>query len=96
MLENTVTFYLFEISRNDTHTRNTDCVLSILMVAYCLQVPEIDSSSSEGETPAKFDSTVEFNNVSFSYPSRPDVPVSQPQFTSSISVYLSDVSGAHH
>ena len=38
-------------------------------------MPEIDSSSNEGEVPDRFDSTVQFNNVSFKYPSRPDVPV---------------------
>ena len=41
------------------------------------QVPPIDVYSEEGETihPETFTSTVEFQNVDFSYPTRPDVPV---------------------
>ena len=31
--------------------------------------------SSEGEVPSVFGSTVEFQNVDFAYPTRPDVPV---------------------
>ena len=31
--------------------------------------------SSEGEAPRIFDSTIEFQNVDFAYPTRPDVPV---------------------
>lgn len=42
----------------------------------CLQCPEIDSSSDEGIVPDKFDSTIEFKNVCFSYPTRPDVQAS--------------------
>ena len=42
-----------------------------------MQVPPIDVYSDEGETihPETFTSTVEFQNVDFSYPTRPDVPV---------------------
>ena len=39
------------------------------------QVPPIDWSSDEGLVPEKLDSTIEFNNVSFAYPTRPDVQV---------------------
>ena len=40
-----------------------------------LQRPEIDYSD-EGITPEQFDSTIEFKNVCFSYPTRPDVQAS--------------------
>lgn len=43
---------------------------------FVLQVPPIDSYSPDGEIPDKFLSVLEFRNVSFSYASRPDVPVS--------------------
>ena len=41
-----------------------------------MQCPEIDSSSDEGIIPDQFDSTIEFKNVCFSYPTRPDVQAS--------------------
>ena len=31
--------------------------------------------SLEGKIPSDFDSTVEFQNVNFAYPTRPDIPV---------------------
>ncbi|XP_077979293.1 ATP-dependent translocase ABCB1-like [Glandiceps talaboti] len=37
--------------------------------------PEIDSSSPDGLKPDKCDSVVEFHDVKFRYPTRPDVPV---------------------
>ena len=41
-----------------------------------MQSPEIDSSSDEGIIPDEFDSTIEFKNVSFSYPTRADIQAS--------------------
>ncbi|XP_077979292.1 ATP-dependent translocase ABCB1-like [Glandiceps talaboti] len=37
--------------------------------------PEIDSSSPDGLKPDKCDSVIEFHDVKFRYPTRPDVPV---------------------
>ncbi|XP_073533891.1 ATP-binding cassette sub-family B member 5-like isoform X2 [Phyllobates terribilis] len=37
--------------------------------------PSIDSYSMEGEKPEKYEGNVEISQVSFNYPSRPDVPV---------------------
>jgi len=37
--------------------------------------PTIDASSDEGLVPEKSESTIQFNNVCFSYPTRPDVKV---------------------
>ncbi|CAH1803157.1 unnamed protein product [Owenia fusiformis] len=37
--------------------------------------PEIDSSSEEGEKPEKIEGNVEFKDVKFNYPTRPDVNV---------------------
>ena len=43
---------------------------------YCgFQEPEIDSRSTEGLKPEKFDSDIVFDNVHFTYPARPDVQV---------------------
>ncbi|XP_053570108.1 ATP-binding cassette sub-family B member 5 [Bombina bombina] len=39
--------------------------------------PPIDSYSQEGEKPDIFKGNLEFRNISFNYPSRPDVPVLQ-------------------
>ena len=39
------------------------------------QEPPIDSSSNEGMVPETFDSTIQFKEVDFSYPTRPDVQV---------------------
>ncbi|XP_048117280.1 ATP-binding cassette, sub-family B (MDR/TAP), member 4 isoform X1 [Alosa alosa] len=39
------------------------------------KVPAIDNSSEEGEQPDKFEGNVNFENVHFHYPSRPDVTV---------------------
>ena len=45
-------------------------------MSFCLpQQPPIDSSSEEGLVPDKLDSTIDFNDVRFSYPTRPDVQV---------------------
>ncbi|XP_022240474.1 multidrug resistance protein 1A-like, partial [Limulus polyphemus] len=41
------------------------------------RIPLIDSSSETGEKPATLEGNVEFHNVHFSYPARPDVPVLQ-------------------
>ena len=40
------------------------------------RVPEMDSSSQEGEKPSKLEGNIKFRDVSFNYPSRPDVEVS--------------------
>lgn len=40
------------------------------------RVPVIDSYSTEGEEPEKFDPMIELSGVKFTYPSRPDVQVS--------------------
>ena len=37
--------------------------------------PEIDSSSNLGKTPGKMVGNIRFRDVSFSYPSRPDVSI---------------------
>ncbi|KAI0261288.1 P-loop containing nucleoside triphosphate hydrolase protein [Gloeopeniophorella convolvens] len=39
------------------------------------RVPSIDSASEEGSKPEKVEGTIRFENVDFSYPSRPDVRV---------------------
>ncbi|XP_069504362.1 ATP-binding cassette sub-family B member 5-like isoform X2 [Ambystoma mexicanum] len=41
------------------------------------RVPTIDSYSEDGQKPAAFQGSLEFHNVSFKYPSRPDVAVLQ-------------------
>ena len=43
-----------------------------------LQNPPIDSYSEQGEKPDHMDGNIEFRDVHFKYPSRPDVPVSAP------------------
>ena len=40
------------------------------------RTPEIDSMSEDGHRPDKFQGKIEFKNVSFFYPSRPDLQVS--------------------
>ena len=42
-----------------------------------LQVPPIDSASTEGARPDQLTGNVEFRNVKFRYPARPEVVVSQ-------------------
>ena len=45
-------------------------------IIYCvIQEPEIDSQSTEGLKPEKFDSDIVFDDIHFSYPARPDVQV---------------------
>lgn len=51
------------------------CTPFVLTIQYCLQKPLIDSSSDSGEKLDKFDGSVEFRHVTFSYPARPDVQV---------------------
>lgn len=43
------------------------------------RTPPIDSSSEEGLKPEELDPTIELRNVNFTYPTRPDVQVSQNQ-----------------
>ena len=38
-------------------------------------MPSIDSSSDEGLVPDKLTPTIKFQDVCFSYPARPDIPV---------------------
>lgn len=38
---------------------------------------KIDPLDERGEQPAQFEGNIEFQNVQFHYPSRPDVPVSR-------------------
>ena len=57
-------------------------VIKVLLSLYPLfsqQIPPIDSSSDEGRTlsPDEFTPVVELKNVDFTYPSRPDVQVSE-------------------
>ena len=40
-----------------------------------IQEPVIDSQSSEGLKPEKFESDIVFDDIHFSYPARPDVQV---------------------
>ena len=42
---------------------------------YLFQNPPIDSSSPDGLKPASMEGFIEFKNVSFRYPSRPDTQV---------------------
>lgn len=51
------------------------CTVFTITIQYYLQKPLIDSSSDSGEKPDKFDGSVEFKHVTFSYPARPDVQV---------------------
>ena len=47
----------------------------ITMILFCEQIPKIDSSSDAGKKPDKVMGNVEFRNIHFRYPSRPDVKV---------------------
>ncbi len=47
------------------------------------QDPPIDSYSDEGLVPEKLKSTIQFKDVAFTYPTRPDVPVSRDDSSSS-------------
>ena len=56
-----------------------DCKHLAVLMFYVLfvsfQQSLIDPSSEEGLKPEKFLGTVQFNNVNFNYPTRPDVQV---------------------
>ena len=41
-----------------------------------IQEPEIDSQSTKGVKPEKFESDIVFDNLHFRYPARPNVQVS--------------------
>lgn len=59
---------------------------------YCIvQKPVIDSRSAEGETPGHLDGDIEFNDVVFAYPSRPDVQVSLLVKTSYMEILFTDL-----
>ena len=47
-----------------------------LQLFFFFQPPGIDSASTAGLQPYDIEGNVEFDNVFFDYPSRPDVPVS--------------------
>ena len=40
-----------------------------------LQKSDIDVSSDEGEVPGNFSGNIQFHDVIFNYPARPDVPI---------------------
>ena len=46
-------------------------------LCYIIQEPEIDSQSTEGLKPEKFESDIVFDDLHFSYPARPDVQVNK-------------------
>ena len=48
----------------------------ILFLFYFPQKPPIDSSSESGKMPSSLEGNITLKNVYFSYPARPDVPVS--------------------
>ena len=45
------------------------------LCTYLSQVPEIDSSSNEGDVPDTLDGNIEFKDVVFRYPGRPEVQI---------------------
>ena len=45
------------------------------MIMFFLQKSAIDSSTDGGEKPEKFDGSIEFKHVTFSYPTRPELKV---------------------
>ena len=47
-----------------------------MLLCSSLQKPNIDSDSEEGLKPDRLIGNIEFKDVFFNYPSRPDVPVS--------------------
>ena len=47
-----------------------------------LQKSLIDSSSESGAKPDRMEGNIEFRDVQFRYPSRPDAPVSHTLYTS--------------
>ena len=46
------------------------------IICYAFQEPEINSQSTEGLKPEKFESDIVFDDIHFSYPARSDVQVS--------------------
>ena len=50
--------------------------LCIFIICCIIQEPEINSQCSKGLKPGKFESDIVFDDIHFSYPARPDVPVS--------------------
>ena len=45
------------------------------LLPHPMQQPTIDTASNQGTVPEKSESSIQFNNVCFSYPTRPDVKV---------------------
>ena len=60
------------------------------LISIRLQEPEIDSSSEEGQRPEKVEGNVEFVDVDFAYPARPEVQV-KPISISSFLVALGQI-----
>ena len=46
-----------------------------MYICCVIQEPVIDSQSTEGLKPEKFDSDIVFDDIHFNYPARPDVQV---------------------
>ena len=66
-------------------------ICNVCIIIYCgFQEPEIDSESTEGLKPEKFESDIVFDNIHFRYPARPNVQVSaNPRISISLQiVYL--------
>ena len=49
-----------------------------MYICCVIQEPEINSQSTEGLKPEKFESDIVFNDIHFNYPARPDVQVRYP------------------
>lgn len=50
-------------------------LFSLFLPCYSAQEPQIDSSSNAGYKPDHVKGTLEFKNVYFNYPARPDIQV---------------------
>ena len=53
-----------------------------------LQVPPIDSASTEGERPDHLTGNVEFRNVKFRYPARPEVVVRELKIYDTVRIVI--------
>ncbi len=50
-------------------------VVVVIIVVFVFQIPAIDASSDAGIIPDEFKADIELKGVNFSFPSRPDVQV---------------------
>jgi len=48
-----------------------------MLTPFALQEPSIDVSSPRGEKPDKIIGNIEFRNIHFRYPARPEIKVNQ-------------------